>query len=278
MICRSYNGPKRERTGLKNDIAYAHADFIPGGSDYPDAWADTSRAYREREAAVGRARLNHPYGPGERQKMDIFHPAGKAEGLVVYVHGGYWLKFDRGFWSHFSAGLTRRGMMVAIPSYTLAPDARVRDITREVARAIEAAAALAPGPIALTGHSAGGHLVARMLCRDVVLADDVRARLSKVVPISPVADLRPLLDTTMNATLGLDPDEAEAESPVLHRPVDVPVTVWVGAEERPVFLDQARWLADAWGAEHRIAPGRHHFDVIDDLTDPDSPLVRALLG
>ncbi len=75
-----------------------------------------------------------------------------------------------------------------------------------------------------------------------------------------------------------DADEAEAESPVLHAPPDLPVTVWVGAEERPVFLDQARWLAEAWGAEHRIDPGRHHFDVIDGLRDSRSPLVRAILA
>ncbi|MEM8582137.1 MAG: alpha/beta hydrolase, partial [Pseudomonadota bacterium] len=58
----------------------------------------------------------------------------------------------------------------------------------------------------------------------------------------------------------------------------LPVTVWVGAEERPVFLDQARWLANAWGANLRIDPGRHHFDVIDGLCEAESPLTSALLS
>ncbi|MGI9395006.1 MAG: alpha/beta hydrolase, partial [Boseongicola sp.] len=106
---------------------------------------------------------------------------------------------------------------------------------------------------------------------------DVRERLRRIVPISPLADLRPLLETSMNVDLRLDDAEARSESPALHEPPTVPVTVWVGAEERPVFLDQARWLAEAWGAEHRIAPGRHHFDVIDDLRNPNSPLVNRLL-
>ena len=82
----------------------------------------------------------------------------------------------------------------------------------------------------------------------------------------------------MNDGLRLDGGEAEAESPVLHAAPDVPVTVWVGAEERPVFLDQARWLAEAWGCGHRIDPGRHHFDVIEGLEDAESPLVEALLS
>lgn len=263
---------------MNNDTDYNNVDFIPDGASYPDRWEEDARAWREREEAVGRARLNHAYGPGERQKMDLFHPAGKPEGLVVFVHGGYWLRFHRHVWSHFAEGLTARGYAVAMPSYTLAPEARISEITREIARAVEGAARLIAGPIRLTGHSAGGHLVARLLCRDVLLDPGVRTRLERSVPISPVSDLRPLLDTSMNETLGLDPDEAEAESPALHPAPEVPVTVWVGAEERPVFLDQARWLAEAWGAEHRIAPGRHHFDVIDGLRDPDSPLVNALLG
>lgn len=262
---------------MLNDTAYNNVDFIPDGASYPDRWEQEARAFREREAAVGRARLNHAYGPGERQRMDVFHPAGPAEGLVVFVHGGYWLRFHRHFWSHFAEGLTARGWAVAMPSYTLAPEARITEIGREIARAVEGAAALVSGPIRLSGHSAGGHLVSRILCRDIVLAPEVRARIARSVPISPVGDLRPLLDTSMNATLGLDEAEAAAESPVLHPAPEVPVTVWVGAEERPVFLDQARWLAEAWDADHRIAPGRHHFDVIDELRDPDSPLVNAIL-
>ena len=260
------------------DRAYENVAFIPGGADYPDRWASEAEAYRTREAAIGRARLNVAYGPGERQKLDLFHPAGKAEGLVMFIHGGYWLKFDRAYWSHLAAGVTARGWAMAVPSYRLAPEARISQITRDAAAALEAAAGLIAGPIRVTGHSAGGHLTARLLCRDVVLASETRGRIAKAVPISPVADLRPFPGLKMNDGLRLDAEEAEAESPVLHPAPDVPVTVWVGAEERPVFLDQARWLTEAWGAELRIGPGRHHFDVIEGLEDPACPLTDALLG
>ena len=269
---------RRRLQPMNLDIAYSNADFIPDSGAYIERWQDEGRAFRETQTAIGRARLNVPYGPGERQKLDLFHPAGPAEGLVVFIHGGYWLRFDRSFWSHFSAGLTARGWAVAMPSYTLAPEARITAMTREIAQAVETAAGLVAGPVRLTGHSAGGHLSARMGCRDVALASEVRDRLARIVPISPVSDLRPLLQTSMNATLKLDEAEAAAESPTLHDAPDVPVTVWVGAEERPVFLDQARWLAEAWGAEHRIDPGRHHFDVIDGLCNPESPLVEAILA
>lgn len=263
---------------MYTDIDFVNVDFIPGGEDYPDRWQEEGSAYRERMAAIGRARLNVAYGTVERQKLDIFHPAGKALGLIVFVHGGYWLRFDRTFWAHFSEGLTEQGWAVCIPSYTLAPEARIRDITVEIASAVEKAASLIAGPIRLAGHSAGGHLVSRMACEEVRLDPDARARFEKIVPISPVADLRPLLEIGMNKSLRLDRDEASDESPVLHAKPHCPVAVWVGAEERPVFLDQARALSEAWNAELRIDPGRHHFDVIDGLRDPASALVESVLN
>jgi acetyl esterase/lipase len=164
-----------------------------------------------------------------------------------------------------------------MPSYDLCPEVRIADITRQIAAAVSVAAGRVVGPLALAGHSAGGHLVARMAVPGA-LPSGVAARLSHVMPISPVSDLRPLLQTSMNADFGLDMAGAEAESPVLMRPMAVPVTVWVGGSERPVFLDQARWLAEAWSAELKIAQGEHHFNVIEPLADPASAMVARLLG
>ncbi|MCU0907769.1 MAG: alpha/beta hydrolase fold domain-containing protein [Rhodobacteraceae bacterium] len=261
-----------------NDDAYANAAHIPGGADYPARWAEAASQHRAREVAVGRARLNQPYGEGERQAFDLFYPAGRPAGLMVFVHGGYWRAFHRHDWSHLAAGGQAAGWAVAIPSYPLAPSVRIADITRSVARAVAAIAAEVPGPIALTGHSAGGHLVARMLCPDVALPDAVAARIVSVVPISPVADLSPLIDTAMNAELRLDAAEALAESP-LHVPTrrSARVHVWVGTAERPAFVAQAQALARAWDVPVTLDPGRHHFDVIDGLADPGSPLMTVLL-
>ena len=85
--------------------------------------------------------------------------------------------------------------------------ARVSAMTLEIARAVECAGALVRGPIRLAGHSAGGHLVARMGCRDIALDPDIRDRLAHILPLSPVTDLRPLLEVAMNETLRLDAAE-----------------------------------------------------------------------
>ncbi|WP_417733520.1 alpha/beta hydrolase [Roseovarius sp.] len=262
---------------MKLDDAYANVPYIPGGADYPARWSAQAQAFRDALVAQGRADLGLSYGPSERQAFDLFHPEGPAKGLLVFVHGGYWLRFDRSLWSHLAAGALARGWAVAMPSYDLCPAVRIADITVQVARAVTAAAARVDGPIALAGHSAGGHLVARMGMPGV-LPEGIAGRLSHVMPISPVSDLRPLLQTSMNADFHLDMAAAEAESPALMPAPAVPVTVWVGADERPVFLDQARWLAEAWGARHHVAEGRHHFDIIEALADPDSAMMDQLLG
>ena len=259
------------------DDAYANAPYIAQADSYPAAWSRRAREFRDRLSAHGRARLDLSHGDRRRQSFDLFLPETTPEGLCVFVHGGYWLRFDKGYWSHLAAGPLSRGWAVAVPSYDLCPDVSIATITGQISRAVSAAAEIVDGPVALAGHSAGGHLVERM-CVPGVLADDVAHRLQSVMPISPLSDLRPLLLTSMNAQFGLDVAAAEAESPVLMTRRDVPVTVWVGADERPAFLDQARWLAEAWGCDRVVAPNRHHFDVIEALTDADSTMVGCLLA
>jgi len=262
---------------MTNDDAYANAAYIPDAEDFIERWEERAVEFRAIEAAIGRARLNISYGAHERSALDLFLPAGRQRGLFFFVHGGYWRAFDRGYWAHLAAGAQALGWAVAIPSYTLAPEARIGAITRQVHDALVHAAGLVQGPIALAGHSAGGHLVSRLACKDVPLAPDLAKRIAQVIAISPLSDLRPLIDTAMNSDLQLDSVEAMAESPLLCTPRDVPVSVWVGAEERPAFHDQARWLCNAWqGATLHMAPGRHHFDIIDLLEAPDGPMLAPL--
>lgn len=254
------------------DDAYANGDHIPQADDYPQRWMAAARQFRStaRSERLGRG--------------DLFLPLGEVQGLAVFIHGGYWMKFDPSAWSHLAEGALARGWAVAIPGYTLAPQARISAITAEVAQAIVLAATRIDGPIALSGHSAGGQLAARMICDDGTLPDAVAERVRACVPISPLADLRPLLRTRMNSSLQLDAAEAEAESPALLIPrPGIPVTTWVGGMERPEFLRQARLLADIWAGlgaatEAVVDPGRHHFDVIAALSHPDSPLTRRLLA
>jgi len=262
------------------DDAYENGAYIENGSQFSARWNQQAAEFRQQMGR--RALLDKPYGEKPRQRLDLFLPEGKAKGLLVFVHGGYWQAFDKSTWSHLAAGAVARGWAVVMPSYTLAPEARITQITAEIGSAIAHAASIVDGPIHLTGHSAGGHLVTRMLCANGPLASTIAnpllPRIKKVISISGVHDLRPLLNTAMNTVLHLDEAEAITESVVLQQPCCNPELIClVGADERPEFLRQSALLANIWaglGLETRlkINDNKHHFDIIEALTSADVAL------
>ena len=262
------------------DDAFANGAYIDGSAEYPPRWEQEAQAFR----ANATLRRDIAYGPHRRETYDLFLPEAPPRGLVVFVHGGYWLKFDKSYWSHLAAGPVAQGWAVALPSYTLSPEAHIPQITGQIARAIVHAAAEVAGPICLTGHSAGGHLVTRMICDDTTLPRHILDRIAHVLSISGLHDLRPLLHTQMNAELALTEETAHSESAALHNPYPgIAVTAWVGGHERPEFLRQSALLREAWArkgcnAHLHVAPQQHHFNVIDGLAQPDSPLTQALLS
>ena len=231
------------------DDAYTNGAYIADGDAYPQRWADEARAFRGRLDTDGLFRGDIPYGAHMRNRFDLFLPRGAPLGLLVFVHGGYWLRFDKSYWSHLAAGPLAHGLAVAMPSYVLCPQARIADITQQIGAAITVAAAEIPGMIHLAGHSAGGHLVTRMASATSPLGADVFERIRRTVSISGVHDLRPLMHTTMNETLRIDAAEASTESPALLQPrAGADITFWVGADERPEFLRQTALMDAAWTA------------------------------
>ncbi len=263
--------------------AYANGAYIEGADDFSSRWARAALEFRQAMAAKRLAEIDIAYGDSARQTLDLFRPQDQPRGLVVFIHGGYWRAFDKSVWSHLANGAVQRGWAVALPSYDLAPTVSISEITRQTGAAISKAAAMISGPVRLTGHSAGGHLVTRMICRDSPLAADVRARIDRVVSISGLHDLRPLLKTQMNDDFRMDAAEAEAESAALNQPIkNVELVCWVGADERPEFVRQSELLANIWTGfgvktSVHLTPGQHHFNVIDGLADPRSALTEALL-
>lgn len=253
------------------DSAYANRPLIPGGDDYPERWLARAEAFR---ASLGaRATLDIPYGSGPRNRFDLFMPEATPKGLMVFIHGGYWIQFAKESWSHLAAGALARGFACAMPSYTLAPQASVATMAREAAAAIAAAADRIKGPLVVSGHSAGGHLAARMACHDGPKG------IARVVPISALSDLEPMMATAMQEKLQLTAEQCAQESPArLKKRGEVQVHVWVGGSERPAFLWHARLLAEVWSCPWTVDAGRHHFDVIDGLTDPNAALMETCLG
>ena len=264
------------------DDAYANGAYIPGADEYVANWEISASDYKITMNDAGRALLDQSYGAHPREAMEIFLPVEESKGLVVFVHGGYWRSRDRDLWLHLAAGSVARGWTVAMPGYILCPEVRIADITQNIARAIEFAADKVDGPIHLAGHSAGGHLVARMGCEDVKLA--CADRVKRILSISGVHDLRPMLHTEMNEDFQLTPEGAKAESPALLAPdKGLNLTCWVGADERPEFVRQNALLSNIWtGFGINVScveeEGHNHFSVVESLAFADGALTEALVG
>ena len=255
---------------------YANAKYISNAKSFPEKWQEKSTNFRNERASFSNMELDIPYGPSHREKMDIFYPQKRTTGVFVFIHGGYWRAFDKSSWSHLSLGALDNGFAAVIPSYRLCPEVSIAQITLDIAQCIiELAQRVDEGPIILAGHSAGGHLVSRMLCGNV-LPKNVSDRLRCVAPISPLADLQPLIFTDLNSDLNLSVDSAISESPVFYKPIEVNTRVWVGKDERPAFLQQAEMLSKKWQCELTIQPNAHHFDVIDELLNPRSKMCKYL--
>ena len=257
--------------------AYDNRAAIPDHEDLFEAWSADAATYRSRHAPEEIA-----YGRAEREKLDLFRPEGAPKGLMIFIHGGWWMNFGREYFSHLAAGAVAHGWAVAVPSYTLCPDIDITGICAQVADAVRIACERVPqGPLVLSGHSAGGHLVAYLGCAESALTEHDVGRLARIVAISGIADLRPLMRTAMNQNLRIDEDEALTASPALLTPrAGFDLFAWCGGDELTEFRRQNALLAGCFGARvatRRIeAAGLHHMDVIAPLADPGSALTRAV--
>ena len=137
------------------DDAYANAAYIPGAAAYPERWRQNAAEFRDGLLSAGQAELDITYGQSTRSRLDLFLPDKAPWGLLIFVHGGYWLKFDKSYWSHLAAGPLHHGWAVAMPSYDLCPEVTIAQITRQIVQAVICAAGRVDGGLVLSGTDAG---------------------------------------------------------------------------------------------------------------------------
>jgi arylformamidase len=263
------------------EAEYNNRARVPEYPGIAERWGQASAAYRAR----AHAGFNLPYGPGERHRCDLYHPAGgltPVTPLVVFIHGGYWQRGERQLNGHVAEPLNALGIAVAVPSYDLCPEVQVADIVQQMRGCLQMLWRTTQRRPVVCGHSAGGHLTAAMLSTDWskvvgVPADLVRAGTA----ISGVFEVEPLVPTTLNDALRLTADAARAVSV---RDAQLPrsgveLIAAVGGAESPEFIRQSRDCAAVWGrmgAKTSVleVPDTNHFTVMDEMTRAGSPLLQ----
>jgi len=271
------------RAGLDYEAEYNNRRRVADFGAIAARWQLASDAYRK----AADAQLDQPYGAGERHRYDLFHAAERAAApTVVYIHGGYWQWGDRSAYAFVARALNADGLNVALPSYSLCPTGSVLDIVGELRQALSAIGRKTGTPLLVVGHSAGGHLTAAMVATDWGTVDGAPADLVHAgIAISGVFDLRPLLTTSINDAVGLDPRTAVAASPRLWPPPPPgrTFTAAVGAGESSEFLRQSRDIVEHWSregvqADYLEIPGTNHFTVLDHLASPETSLYARVVA
>ena len=259
--------------------------------DHP-AWFETFARRSDEAVKRHRPALDLRFGPGPKETLDLFVPAGGARGTLLFIHGGYWRALDKADHRFVAGPFVEAGYAVAVQNYDLCPAVSIATIVDECRRAVawlvrEGEQYGAPTTrLVVSGHSAGGHLAAMMLATPPGGFGLARHPVTAAVSVSGVHDLRPLTLFSFNSDFKLDDAEAARLSPVcLAAQIDAPLLVAVGADETGEFLRQAELMVQAWPANRpdgrgaaMIIPDRHHFSVIVDYAEPASALTRETLA
>jgi acetyl esterase/lipase len=262
----------------ERDEAYDNNKAVANSAELIAARNTASAAYR----AAHSGHLDIAYGPEERQKIDLYPAGNQTAPCFIFIHGGYWQRNSREFFSHIGSGAAALGWSVAMPSYRLAPQATLTEIVADIGLMLDWLAAHGPehgidGPVILSGWSAGAQLAVMHLDHKSVVGG---------LALSGVYDLAPLRDTFLNAALKLTDAEIETLSPLKLPPATKPLVVAYGAAELPALVADSQALHDvraAANAPSALIPieGADHFTVLDELLQADGKLlslVRMMVG
>ncbi len=257
------------------EAEYNNRRKVPGFQAIIQTWATDAAAFRD---SHDNAEFDVPYGPTERQKLDLFWPgAARDAPIAMFIHGGYWQALDRSFASHLAHGLTAHGVAVAVPSYDLCPAVTLAELTEQLRVCAGFLAHRHKRSLLAMGHSAGGHLAAMLMVTDWAARGLPHDTVIAGLPISGLFDLVPLIRTTVMPE-GLDETEARRLSPMFLPSPGIPFHAFVGGDEGEEYARQSCDFAEAWGGTWESVPGANHLTVIAPLADPGSAMVHRALG
>jgi len=264
----------RGMTRAELDAAYNNSAAVKESPQKLAAWQERSKRFRAEHNEL----LDQRYGPRERNRIDIFR-SGKADApLLAYIHGGYWQRNAKEFYSCLAAGPLARGIDCAFIGYTLAPEATMTEIVGEARAALRFLRAEGPrlgvgrDKLIVSGWSAGGHLTAMALA-------DVDGGLA----ISGIYDIEPCRLNYLNDKLNMTLDEQDALSPIRQLPTGAPpLVVAYGTAELPELQRQSRDYHAARSAAKlpsELLPleNHDHFTILDELESPQGRLTEAVV-
>ena len=250
-------------------------------------WEERSKSARSEL----NCRLDIPYGPSNSETLDVFLSSNPNPAPInVFFHGGYWRSLHKNGFSYVAYGLHEGGGITVIVNYALVSVVSFDELVRQCRSALSWIWINADSfggdreRLFVSGHSAGGHLVAMMMATDWP-AFDLELPIQLIqggCGISGLYDLEPIRLCFLNEDLNLTEEDAECNSPSKLRPTSLsPLVLAVGAKEGKEFHRQSVSLANSWKQSSKppellVMPNQDHFSIATQLGDSKSDLCRTI--
>lgn len=218
------------------------------------------------------------YGPGERQRLDIYIPKERADPapVVVFFYGGNWQGGEKENYLFAAQALASLGVIAVVPDYRVYPAVRYPAFLEDSAAAVRWVARNIgahggdPAALFLAGHSAGAYNAA-MLALD-------RGRWLPEIPVrgwiglAGPYDFLPLTDPALIEIFG-GPMVRSTQPIVYAGPGDPPALLLHGDGDRTVRPANSTRLAEALRqagvpVEVELFDGIGHVGLVASLAGP----------
>jgi arylformamidase len=246
------------------DDQYEQRVWVPHAEEIIRRYSEKSNEVRKR---IGEPRVER-YGPTEPETLDIY---GSGEKAFVFVHGGAWRRQSSREQAFPAEPIIAAGAAYVALNFENLPAVTLPEMAAQVCRGIQWVHDHLSKELVLFGHSSGGHLTACALTRLNFV--------KKAMVVSGIYDLLPVRLSARNEYVRIDERLEHEYSPIRHiEKIKCPVTVGWAEKECKEFYRQSQEFATRLGAPTIIGEGLNHFEIVETLADPRSPLGRAALN
>jgi arylformamidase len=269
------------------DRQYNNRLQVPEYAIHLQRWEDTSREAQKKFKGVH----DIAYGDHERERLDIYPSSRKNAKTLVFIHGGYWQKFDKTLFQFVAEAFLPYEFTVVLITYPLTPLVSLDTIVASCKKAVRWIHANIhqyngdQDELYVAGHSAGGHLATMLISAGWQHSSTPfhTGLVKGVCAMSGLFDLEPIRLSEINEVIKLDEQAASGNSPVHLMPVcPCPVFIAVGNNESDEFIAQSEALYFSWQKYHvpmellRL-PSINHYSMVESFVDKNSSLHAAML-
>lgn len=223
------------------------------------------------------------FGPGERQKLDVYRPSESEEAkpVLVFLYGGRWQGGDRGDYRFVGEAFAARGFVVVVPDTPLYPGVKYPAFLEDAAQAVRwtvdhvAKHGGDPERLYLMGHSSGGYNAAMLTLDERWLAGVglSNGRVRGTVGLAGPYDFAPFEDADIQDLFG-PRDGWPATQPIQYADADDPPMLLLHGDADDIVRPgnatrlAARIHAQGGEAEVKFYPGIEHYRIVAALAAP----------